>query len=332
MAKASTSWDVVATADEPAPLLAAFVAHHLGLGAGRVHLFLDAPDPEAEALLGSVPGVVLTVCGDAWWKAAGAAGRPATVTRRQQVNADHAYQRTGAGWLLHCDADEFLWPAADLEARLAAVPPEAGMVHLPVAERVWRAGEAAGAIFTPHFRLAQPGRGAALLDAGLSGHSAGKALVRVGRPYRMGIHAPRYDAGGAAPVPRAAATGDAILHFDGLTPLHWVLKLLRRAMGPDAGPEPDGSARRAQVGRVAALRGDGAGLRRLWQEVQALDARAEARLMAEDALVRIDTGIEEAVARLFPGVVDLSAEGFDRRLRARHAALIESAGLAFGIS
>ena len=50
----SASWAVVATVDEPAPLVAAFVAHHLNEGAREVHLFLDKPDPETVALIGTI--------------------------------------------------------------------------------------------------------------------------------------------------------------------------------------------------------------------------------------------------------------------------------------
>ena len=50
------SWGVVAMVDEPAPLVAAFVGHHLGLGAAEVHVCLDRPNPAAQDLLAGVPG------------------------------------------------------------------------------------------------------------------------------------------------------------------------------------------------------------------------------------------------------------------------------------
>ena len=53
------SWAVVATVDEPAPLVAAFVAHHLNEGAREVHLFLDKPDPETVALIRDMKGCKL---------------------------------------------------------------------------------------------------------------------------------------------------------------------------------------------------------------------------------------------------------------------------------
>ena len=61
------SWAVVATVDEPAPLIIAFVAHTLSLGPKALHLFLDRPNPEAEAALRGLPNLHLVVCDAGHW-------------------------------------------------------------------------------------------------------------------------------------------------------------------------------------------------------------------------------------------------------------------------
>ena len=102
------SWSVVATVDEPAALVVAFALHHLNIGAAEVHIFLDGPNPEAQEALSAIPQVQVTLCDAAYWAASVRRRNPVLHTVRQQVNADNAYGRTKAEWLLHCDCDEFL--------------------------------------------------------------------------------------------------------------------------------------------------------------------------------------------------------------------------------
>ena len=64
---------------------------------------------------------------------------------------------------------------------------------------------------------------AGFLDRGLTGHPNGKGLVRVGRGHQMGLHYPQGD------LPSDHVRGTRLLHFDGLTLLHYLIKLLRRA-------------------------------------------------------------------------------------------------------
>ena len=85
---ASVRWEVVATVAEPLPLLAAFAAHHLQIGAERVRLYLDTPDAGTVRALEAVSGCVVTACDDAYWAARG--GRPADHRDRQVRNAKDA--------------------------------------------------------------------------------------------------------------------------------------------------------------------------------------------------------------------------------------------------
>lgn len=331
----TTRWAVVATVDEPAPLLAAFAAHHLDLGAASVHLFLDAPNPEAEALLAGVPRLTVTLCDDEWWRLSRRGSRPQRHTARQKSNAAHVYRQGGMDWLLHCDADEFVWPMADLAAELEMAGDRFGYLNLRVAERVWT-GEADD-IFAGDFRMPLPdfaaqgpaiyGPVAEYLKEGVSGHSTGKGIVKTGRDYEMGVHHP---VPGAVPVPMRPANAARLLHFDGLTPLHFALKLLKRATEAYGGPpRPHGAHRILQFTRMAAAAGDAAAWQALAATVQGLSPAQATALDAAGGLLNVRPDIAGALVRQLPGrTVDLSREAFDAALRQREAALIAATGLA----
>jgi len=89
----------VATVNEPAQLGLAFAAYHLGLGAQEVFIFLDTPDPEAEALLKDLPGCHVTVTDDAYWAANPDGHRVPRHITRQMRNAHKAYADGTVDWL-----------------------------------------------------------------------------------------------------------------------------------------------------------------------------------------------------------------------------------------
>ncbi|MGH1459483.1 MAG: glycosyltransferase family 2 protein [Paracoccaceae bacterium] len=124
-------WAVVSTIKAEAEDILKFAAHHLDLGAHRLFLYLDAPNPEAEAILKAHPKVRVTVTDDAYWTRAGA--RPEKHQVRQTANVMHAYKKKGheVDFITHIDVDEFLNPARDLGAQLADLPQSA------TCARVW---------------------------------------------------------------------------------------------------------------------------------------------------------------------------------------------------
>ena len=231
------TWAVVATVDEPPALVLAFVAWHLAMGASRVFIYCDRPDDPVQTLLAAVPQVKVVACDQAHWLRVGKS-RPRRHEVRQVRNAHDAYVQTDADWILHSDADEFVWAKDRVDTVLSTASDAVDCLVIPVAERNHQSDEDGVSIFEGAFRrpFREPAhRGRKVFGAdfdltyrGLTGHAQGKAFVRTGRAMRMSIHRPR------PPVPdqdlrleRAPVDDLELLHFEGLTPRYWVYKLTR---------------------------------------------------------------------------------------------------------
>ena len=313
------TWAVVATAREPFPLLAAFAAHHLRIGAAEVFLYLDRPSPRTVRRLSAVAGVRVTVADEAYFTATHGCPRPEANMRRQRLNALDAYRRTGADWLLHADADEFLRPGA-LVQELAALPPEVMALRVPNGERAFL--DTPRTIFDGVLRRMpdSPKRHAHLFGAvacdftrsGFSGHAAGKSLTRTGQGLRIGIHAPlqRHEAA------IATSSSAVICHFDGLTPLHWARKL-RAYVGTgiyDTAATAD-VHRHRQMTFVAEARDRPERIVALHREIKHIPDGALPAFVATGLAEPLGLDIEGAVAATFGrGAPDLSVENFDRLL------------------
>ncbi|SFO20527.1 Glycosyl transferase family 2 [Roseovarius lutimaris] len=119
------TWGVVATIKAPARDILSFAAHHLDLGAHRVHVYLDAPNEAAEAALRAHPKCRVILCDEGYWRRRRRKGRPDAHQPRQSLNATHCLnRRPQVDWLAHIDVDEFLLPDRPLSAQLAALPAE----------------------------------------------------------------------------------------------------------------------------------------------------------------------------------------------------------------
>lgn len=284
------SWSVVSTVDEPAPLVVAFALHHLEIGAERVHLFLDAPNPEAEAALAGIAQVRLTLCDEGHWAASNRKKKPKLHPGRQLVNANIAYAQTRSDWLLHCDCDEFLRDGAALTDELSALLPRQIYLRLMMAERAYTTPPTDN-LFDGVFRfplndfaLSGPaiyGPIAPMLKDGVTGHRAGKAVVRTGLPLSMGIHSPEMPPD--RPAHRNAQT--RLLHFDGLTRLHYMIKLLKRAHEPPSNAPPrHGAPRIAQFGRLRELIDTPEAAQSLVEDLKTLNPAQLAELRAMDSV------------------------------------------------
>ena len=327
--QARSDWGVVCTCREPTPLVLAFVAHHIGLGAREVFLYLDAPQPDLEAILAEIPQVRVQICDEAYWQSR-KNQRPDAVEHRQLVNAYDAYGRAQVAWLAHFDADEFLHADMDVALLLNAQPPEVDYLLIEPRERAFVEGQAQLDLFDGVFRRPTPDAwGGAryffepawrYLRRGVLGHSIGKSFMRTGQALTPGIHTPRRPVAERGKRLRGWSLLRArLLHFDGLTALHWTAKLRRAALAGADQRFLKGAGRDSHRARQIAL------MRRFsHRKRRALRMHDDLKVVPRDQLERllalglIDThSIDPArdIAALNLSVeVDLSRAAFDRAL------------------
>ncbi|MDQ2095355.1 glycosyltransferase family 2 protein [Rhodobacteraceae bacterium 10Alg 79] len=195
------TWGIVTTARATPRDIARFVAHHLGLGAARIDIYLDGQDPPPLAH----PRLRFH-----------AGAKAAHLHHRQMANAAHCYGDTTLDWLAHIDLDEFLLPEQPLAKQLAQLPENIAQAKLmPV--------EALAPLTGPvrHFKRpsAQAGQPRAVLEtlypdyglhlrSGLISHSEGKAIFRTRLPLKPGVHRFRQN----APAARLPLTPLAHIH------------------------------------------------------------------------------------------------------------------------
>ncbi|MEM9438218.1 MAG: glycosyltransferase family 2 protein [Pseudomonadota bacterium] len=329
-------WGTVTLADEPIELLLAFAAWHRHIGASEIHIFLDRPDEEAAAMLARIPGVIITQCDELFWGANG--GRKNLQTQRQVTVANFAYAETAVDWIAHIDADEFLYPEHDMVAELSAMPDGIDAAQLAVRERVWEQEKDPKSIFDGLFRVPVPGKlklnrhiaktNARFTSRGLVGHTSGKCITRTGRGIPLGIHSPENP--DELFIMESRAT--RLLHFDGMTPYHWLIKRLRYASLPHAEKMMDtDNYRWAQIAHLRETpeiwkaRRFAGHLTTLSQE--RIDELRAMRLIEDLSEFRP----AEALSRYLPGEdINLSTSRFDRRTQQRHASFADALRLEPG--
>ena len=321
--KNTQSWSVVATVDEPPALVQAFIAWHLSLGAAHIFLYCDRPDDPVQALVAGVPDVTVVPCDAEHWRRVGKS-RPKRHQVRQVRNARDAYARAQTAWLLHIDADEFVWVDGAVKDRLAQVPSEADCLILPVAERVHLPDAPGQSVLEGAFRRplktgAKKGRRLFgpdydLTYRGLTGHAQGKAFVRTDRPLNMSIHRPRpLSSDEELVIARLPADAMELLHFDGLTATYWSYKLSRmaHALAKRDGMPPS-PHRRRQADALLASDDRGAAL---YGRLKGADTAVQAVLQRHDLWLSPGFDPTAALQMYFPDqVVDLRPEAVDRWL------------------
>lgn len=319
------SWGVVCTARETPEVLAAFAAHHVAIGASRIYLYLDEPSPRAIELLSAMPAVDITLCDQEYWDRQRAGARPKGQENRQIKNALDAYQRADVSWLAHVDADEFISPSRDLGRELACIPEGISYLNMDVRERVFSSHEPPDNIFAGMFRVPfcrrRPAARIVYGDTvdffckGLTGHHAGKSILRTGLDgVLMGIHAPRPATRGRNALIGLDCSSAVVLHYDGLTPNHWAAKMLSYSRNPRyraTGSMPE--HKRRQILYLIRNQTDPAAPLHLHQMIRCVDHGTEKRLrglgLIEDAAINPAHGLQ--VSGLHDRV-DLSVAHCDR--------------------
>jgi hypothetical protein len=152
----------------------------------------------------------------------------------------------------------------------------------------------------------------------------------VGRDLAVSIHGPlpklpdRPD----YKVTEGKAKYVELLHFDGITPLHYALKLLRRvAEPPSPGAPRHGGPRIAQFEKMAKIAPKPDTVMAVVDRLKRLRPRQLRALRETDFLSEDAFDVTEALAALNL-VVDLSCARFDQDLRARDQDFIAQMGLS----
>lgn len=326
MMKPKPTWAVVATVDEHPAVIQAFVAWHLSLGAAHVFLYCDRPDDPVQGVFTHLPQVTVVSCDDAHWSRIGK-NRPHRHQVRQVRNARDAYARAGADWLVHIDADEFLWSQAPIAQHLTAVSDAADCLVIPVAERVHLAGGDDRSIFEGAFRrpfVSSVTKGRAVFGSdysmtykGLAGHAQGKVFTRTERPLQLSIHRARStDKKSDVLSVRADRDQLELLHFDGLTPLQWTFKLARMAHAlVKKGGMPPSPHRRKQANALLAEPDKAA---EIYHRLKTADEAQQTLMKNHDLWVAPEFDPTPALRQWFPDqTIDLAPYAIDDWLR-RH--------------
>jgi len=318
----------VTTAKEPTALLLAFTAHHLALGLDEMHLYLDAPNREFEALAARHSRIKLRHCDAANRQNLHARERPKDHRERQVINANHAYRGTHCDWIAHIGVDEFLIRPAMLRHTLTQAAPEVQVVSVRNAEQVSLRGDAPysvlGGLFRKPFDAGDAritkicGEAAPYLVRGLSAYAHGKSFYRVGAGLTLGLHQPlprkiwwQPDNPARKWAPRVG-----LLHFDAVNKAHWLRKMAARL--DSAGKQKTGhnAGRTQQVAIANGLVPTEVKAERLYRMTRHISVRQIVQLFCAQKCLPYRFNIKPAWETIWPDIkCDVSSDAIDQDLK-----------------
>ncbi len=308
----ATTWGLVSTIKAPEAAILDFAAHHLDIGAHRIHIYLDEDCPQARSALAAHPRCTVIVTDEAYW--ATRSKRPEAHQTRQTVNATRAYRRRpDVDWLAHIDVDEFLSPSIPLAEQLAALPATARTARVRPVEALAPVPDDIGATWFKACHLRQSPRNTqteeiyptfgALLNGGFLSHVAGKIFVRTGQEgLSLRIHNAFDDAGKIANEDELTQT--LLCHFHAPSWQAWQQAYRYRLQSGSyreslKGPPSLPMTMNTLFSAIEADGGESA-LRAFYDEVCTATPALRARLDAKGLLHRIDLDLDAKRARHFP--------------------------------
>lgn len=306
-----TTWGIVATIKAPARDILDFAAYHLDLGAHRLYLYLDAPNPEALASLKPHPRLRVITCDAAYWRKLGPR-RPAKHQVRQSANATHAYgRRAEVDWLIHMDVDEFVWPDAPLADLLGALPPGTLCARIrPMEALAGAAGLFKGFIPPGPRREAIVERlyptWGSHVKGGFLSHLAGKLFVRTGLgPLTVKIH--NVFSGERMNPGETELDRVALCHCHAKSWEDWIAAFAyrhekgayRAELAPNRPRERGGMSLHEVLGLIESEQGE-PGLRAFYDEICTASPGLCDRLAAEGLLRHCDLGLDAKRRKHFP--------------------------------
>ncbi len=296
-------WGTVTLTNAPLHRIARFAAHHLDLGAARVTIYLDAPDPQAAATLAQNDRVQVITCDDAWW-ASQKKPRMKAHQMRQAWVATQCYNDSDLDWLAHVDVDEFILPDNALPDLLAAAPPDQAALLMPPVELL--AGSAPE-MFKTTPRMAGSDKSVleqlyptfgSHLRGGFVSHLEGKLIARTGiHGLRLGLHTLTHE---GAPVQNRQRTDTILLGHAHAPDWHSFRQHLefRMTRGSYRKADADKFKLRDVLDYLIETEGE-PGLRAFFDEVCAASPRLVEGLRAHGMLIERPLNLDDAVARHF---------------------------------
>lgn len=261
-----------------------FVSYYLGLGAESVLVYHDGPADQL-ALIDD-PRVRIILCDPAFWDGLG--GRPTGLEDRQSAVYADGLARCDGGWVLICDADEFVFGDRPVEQFLDWLPESVDSARLRTAEAVWGPEDSPDRPFgSTWFRTAWTnlgfwkalrrvvyGQDARFFRQGLVGHVAGKQFLRADRGYSfIGNHYSERDGVNVSVWAHELGRGGEGMflgHFDAIGLARWRRKWEQRITRETIANRMAGT-RNAQMTAIASAHGEGdAATRRIFLRFYAL--------------------------------------------------------------
>lgn len=331
MANLPPKWAVAVQVSDPLPLVAAFLAHYLSIGASEIHVFLDGDQPDVEAFCKKDPRILTYQCNLKFFQNIhGRKKIPSKKTFRQGLNATYAAQITKCDWVLHVDVDEFLLCVDDFLAELSATPDSVDFLSIPNLERAYIEEETPETIwdgaFKFHVKPYSPADRLPFSEFGFFGYYGGKAISRAGRGLNLTIH--RALVGARDDRQEGVLKGCQsafLLHYDGMTPKHWVLKLLRRTLnGAKHLYDTNVRMRLLQILEFSARTDDFEALIAFARDLQTIPKETAKTMLDEGLLISEDFSPKEALEDIFGQGFDWSAAAFDQSLRDLEAEILLS--------
>ena len=303
------TWGLVATILAPVPEILRFAAYHLEAGARRLHLYLDALSPEAEARLAEHPKVRVTNCDKAYWKRL--TGKPPVKHQvRQSMNATHAYAKgPQVDWLIHMDVDEFLVAKRPVAEILKSLPEDQDIARIRPMEALAGTPGRYKAFIPPgpdRARIVEeiyPTYGR-YVQGGFLSHLAGKVFVRTGMDgIRLQIHN-AFRGGDLIPGPEQQA-GIDLAHHHAKDWTQWLAayryRLEKGSYRAELGnPAKTGGMTLHQLFQAIETEEGEEGLRAFYDEVCTGSPALQERLARQDLLRTAELRLDAAVAKHFP--------------------------------
>ncbi|MCH2164627.1 MAG: glycosyltransferase family 2 protein [Marinovum sp.] len=299
-------WGAVCTTIAPLDEIKRWAAHYLTLGADRLYIFLDTPNPEVQAFFAPFPKITVIACTSEHW-AHFAKGRPETHQRRQAYNATFALRSTKLHFLGHFDTDEFLISANPVSRGLDFVPPEAIyararpielLAPLTGAPMHFKRTPQQVGLSTDVLEELYPNFGP-YLAGGFISHTSGKIFARSGTPQtELGIHNVRYQnkiVSNWTELPRMSVAHAHARDFD-----HFCERVAFRLEQGSYIKRTNPEAMALADVLTYLLREEGqAGLRAFYDEVCTAQSTLLKKLDAKGMLVHLDLDLDATVERVF---------------------------------